>query len=246
MSSNRLPVGPSPSRSAHRPSDGGAPDEDGFTIAAIAELPTHAGHFQAVAFSNGHHSFEHAAFVRGQVAGFENVLVRLHSECLTGDTIGSLRCDCHDQLEAALRLLGQEERGVLLYLRQEGRGIGLANKIRAYALQDAGLDTVEANRALGFHDDEREYSIAAQMLEALGIRSIRLLTNNPDKIEDLRQHGVRIVERVPLIVPSTEYNRSYLESKVRRFRHLLAMPGVEITNDGASPPPASENGKEPG
>jgi GTP cyclohydrolase II len=238
MPSSGLPVDPPLSGTRQRPNDGG------LTIAATAELPTYSGHFRAVAFANGHGSFEHAAFVRGDVDGAENVLVRLHSECLTGDTIGSLRCDCHDQLEAALRLLAQEERGVLLYLRQEGRGIGLANKIRAYALQDAGLDTVEANHALGFHDDEREYSIAAQMLHALGVRSIRLLTNNPDKIEDLHQHGVRIVERVPLIVPPTEHNRSYLETKVRRFSHLLPMPDVEIAKDGASP--VCENGKETG
>ncbi|MBX6341077.1 MAG: GTP cyclohydrolase II [Thermomicrobiaceae bacterium] len=203
-------------------------------IVAIADLPSRFGQFQAVAFSNDVDDREHLAVVRGDVTGAESVLVRLHSECLTGDALGSLRCDCRDQLEAALRLIGQEERGVLLYLRQEGRGIGLLNKIRAYALQDRGLDTVEANLALGFREDEREYGIAAAMLAALEVRSIRLLTNNPTKIADLERHGVRIVERVPLVVPPNEYNRFYLETKARRSHHLIVLPpreDVEIEQD---------------
>lgn len=194
-----------------------------LSIVADAALPTRFGDFRAVAFATGDGK-EHAAFVRGQVAGAEDVLVRLHSECLTGDAIGSLRCDCRDQLESALRLLGRERAGVLLYLRQEGRGIGLSNKIRAYALQDQGLDTVDANLALGFGADEREYGIAARMLATLGVRSIRLLTNNPDKIEDLARHGVRIVERVPLVIPPNDFNRTYLETKARRSHHLLPFP----------------------
>lgn len=203
--------------------NGHRPNPVRVEIAADANLPTRWGRFRVVAFWNNRDRKEHAAFVRGEVDGCENVLVRLHSECLTGDIAGSLRCDCRDQLEASLRLLGRSERGVLLYLRQEGRGIGLANKIRAYALQEQGLDTVEANHALGFHDDEREYDIAAGMLNALGIRSIRLLTNNPRKIEDLTRLGVRITERVPLVIPPNEYNRAYLETKARRSHHLLEL-----------------------
>ena len=199
--------------------DGGGPLAP-LTIVDDAALPTRFGHFRAVAFAS-EDGKEHAAFVRGDVRGAERALVRLHSECLTGDAIGSLRCDCRDQLEAALVLLGREPTGALLYLRQEGRGIGLSNKIRAYALQDRGLDTVDANLALGFREDEREYSVAARMLAALGVRSIRLLTNNPAKIEDLARHGVRIVERVPLVIPPNAYNRGYLETKARRSHHFL-------------------------
>ncbi|HUZ03327.1 MAG TPA: GTP cyclohydrolase II [Thermomicrobiaceae bacterium] len=202
-----------------------------LAIVADAALPTRFGDFRAVAFATDDGK-EHAAFVRGNVAGAAGVLARLHSECLTGDAIGSLRCDCRDQLESSLRLLGGEPVGVLLYLRQEGRGIGLSNKIRAYALQDEGMDTVDANLALGFREDEREYGIAARMLATLGVRSIRLLTNNPAKIEDLARHGVRIVERVPLVIPPNDYNRGYLETKARRSHHLLPFSGdVVIEQD---------------
>src|SRR5204862_7213288 len=138
--------------------------------------------------------------------------VRLHSECLTGDALGSLRCDCRDQLETALKAIGQMERGMLLYLRQEGRGIGLINKIRAYSLQDQGLDTVEANLALGFRDDERDYAVAAHMLASLNVRSIRLMTNNPNKIRQLEHLGVQVSDRIPHVIPATEWNRFYLET----------------------------------
>ena len=197
-------------------------------IAAAAELPTRYGDFHAVGFWNPVDGKEHAAFVHGHEAiDGEAVPVRIHSECLTGDAIGSLRCDCRDQLEASLRQLATMRYGILLYLRQEGRGIGLTNKIRAYALQDHGLDTVEANHALGFRDDERDYSIAAHMLDSLGVRSVRLMTNNPRKIDGLRQLGVDVVGRIPLVMQPNAYNRAYLETKMRKSGHLMADPGLE-------------------
>jgi GTP cyclohydrolase II len=149
------------------------------------------------------------------------VPVRLHSECLTGDAIGSLRCDCRDQLESALAAIGKMECGILLYLRQEGRGIGFLNKIRAYGLQDHGLDTVEANLALGFRDDERDYSVAAHMLHSLKVKSVRLMTNNPKKIGGLVSLGVKVSDRIPLIMPPNQYNRFYLETKKEKSGHLL-------------------------
>ena len=197
-------------------------------IAAAAELPTRFGDFHAVGFWNQVDGKEHAAFVHGHEAiDGQAVPVRIHSECLTGDAIGSLRCDCRDQLEASLRQLATMPYGILLYLRQEGRGIGLTNKIRAYALQDHGLDTVEANHALGFRDDERDYSIAAHMLASLGVQSVRLMTNNPRKVEGLRDLGVDVVGRIPLVIPANEHNRAYLATKARKSGHLLGDPGLE-------------------
>jgi len=194
-------------------------------IAAVADLPTIFGTFHIVGFSDDRDGKDHVAIVKGDPFGKEDVLVRLHSECLTGDALGSLRCDCRDQLHASLRAIEAEETGMVLYLRQEGRGIGLLNKLRAYALQDVGLDTVEANVALGFRDDEREYSIAAHMLSLLQVRSIRLMTNNPRKLEGLASLGVRIRERIPLVIPATEHNRSYLETKALRSGHLIDVTG---------------------
>jgi len=190
-------------------------------IAAIADLPSRFGQFQVVAFWNNRDGKEHAAFVHGDVTGAENVAVRLHSECLTGDAIGSLRCDCRDQLESALKAIGQMENGILLYLRQEGRGIGFLNKIRAYGLQDHGMDTVQANIALGFRDDERDYSVAAHMLFSLRVKSIHLMTNNPKKIGGLVSLGVNVSDRIPLIIPPNKYNRFYLETKQEKSGHLL-------------------------
>jgi GTP cyclohydrolase II len=201
-----------------------APAPLAVRVVARAELPTRHGHFTAVAFLNNHERAEHLALVRGEVAGREEVLTRVHSECLTGDALGSLRCDCREQLELGLERLAREEAGVLLYLRQEGRGIGLVNKIRAYALQENGLDTVDANRALGFGDDEREYAVAAAMLRALGVRSVRLLTNNPYKIVELERHGLRVAARVPHAVAANDHNRLYLATKARRSGHLLDIP----------------------
>jgi GTP cyclohydrolase II len=196
-------------------------------VDAVADLPTRLGRFRIVAFWNNRDGKEHVAMVHGDVMGADDVPTRLHSECLTGDVMGSLRCDCRDQLEAALRDLGSRERGLLLYLRQEGRGIGLINKVRAYALQDGGLDTVDANLALGFRDDERDYAIAAHMLASLNVSSIRLMTNNPDKIKQLERYGVRVAARIPHIMRPNEHNRFYLETKASRSGHYIDLDGKE-------------------
>lgn len=193
-------------------------------VDAVAHLPTRFGTFRLVAFWNNRDGKEHVAIVHGDVMSASDVPTRLHSECLTGDVLGSLRCDCRDQLETALRKLAEQERGLLLYMRQEGRGIGLVNKIRAYALQDRGLDTVEANRALGFRDDERDYAVAAHMLSSLNVRSIRLMTNNPDKIRQLEHHGIKVSGRIPHIIPPNQFNRFYLETKATRSGHQLDLP----------------------
>lgn len=176
---------------------------------------------QIVAFRGSDDGQEHVALVIGALGG-KPPLVRLHSECLTGDVFGSLKCDCGPQLREALRILGENGGGVLLYLRQEGRGIGLANKLRAYSLQDRGLDTVDANRRLGFADDERDYGHAAAMLRALGIAEVRLLTNNPDKVAGLEAAGIRVAERVPHQMPANPHNADYLATKRKRSGHLLA------------------------
>jgi GTP cyclohydrolase II len=196
-------------------------------VEAVADLPSRFGRFRIVAFWNNRDGKEHVAMVHGDVMGADDVPTRLHSECLTGDVIGSLRCDCRDQLEAALQRLGSMPRGLLLYLRQEGRGIGLINKVRAYALQDRGLDTVDANLALGFRDDERDYAIAAHMLASLNIGSIRLMTNNPNKIRQLEQLGIRISGRIPHVMPANPYNRFYLQTKAARSGHFIDLDGKE-------------------
>jgi GTP cyclohydrolase II len=193
--------------------------------AAVAELPTRFGDFRIVAFWNNRDAKEHVAIVRGDVVGHEDVPMRVHSECLTGDAFGSVRCDCRDQLEAALARLGALERGLVLYMRQEGRGIGLLNKVRAYALQDGGLDTVEANLALGFRDDERDYAIAAHMLKSLDVRSVRVMTNNPNKIHQLEEYGISVTGRIAHLLPPTEHNRFYLETKARRSGHFIDLNG---------------------
>lgn len=195
--------------------------EKAVRIVAIAELPTRFGDFHIVAFENNIDGKEHVAITKGDVIGASDVPVRLHSECLTGDVLGSLRCDCRDQLEASLKAIGQMERGMVLYLRQEGRGIGLTNKIRAYSLQDEGLDTVEANHALGFRDDERDYEVAALMLKALQVESIQLMTNNPKKIAQLTQYGIKVSERIPHVMAPNKYNRFYLETKAAKSGHMI-------------------------
>jgi GTP cyclohydrolase II len=195
-------------------------------VVAVADLPTLFGNFKIVAFLNSRDQHEHIAIVHGHIVGVENIPTRLHSECLTGDALGSLRCDCRDQLQSALSVLASSPGpGLLLYLRQEGRGIGLSNKIRAYGLQDKGMDTVDANLALGFKDDERDYAVAAHMIKSLGVKSIQLITNNPHKIEDLQVHGVHVNGRISHIIPPNSHNRFYLETKAKRFGHWIDFAG---------------------
>lgn len=189
-------------------------------IGASAQLPSRHGAFTVVAFESIDGK-EHGAVIKGDVVGQRGVPLRIHSECFTGDVMGSLKCDCREQLEAALDYIGQQDVGVVLYLRQEGRGIGLVNKIRAYALQDAGLDTVEANHALGFQDDERRYDMAAQMIEELGIESVRLITNNPQKVEGLRSNGIDVDGRIPHRMEPNPHNERYLRTKKHKSGHLL-------------------------
>jgi GTP cyclohydrolase II len=196
-------------------------DECCVQLMAIADLPTRFGDFQICGFVSPCDQKEHTAIIKGDVVGKESVLTRVHSECLTGDALGSKRCDCRDQLLESLKLLNDEGTGVLLYLRQEGRNIGLTEKIRAYALQDQGMDTVEANIHLGWQPDERDYGIAANILNNLDVKSIRLLTNNPEKIQQLLDAGINVVERVPLIIQPSEYSRAYLETKASKSGHLL-------------------------
>jgi 3,4-dihydroxy 2-butanone 4-phosphate synthase/GTP cyclohydrolase II len=186
-----------------------------------AKLPTAYGEFTVVAYRSIVDAAEHVALVKGDISNSEPVLVRIHSECLTGDVFGSLRCDCGAQIEMALQSIAKEDRGVFLYVRQEGRGIGFHNKLRAYALQDQGMDTVEANIALGFAPDLRNYGIGAQILADLGLHNIRLLTNNPKKVIGLESYGIKIVETIPLIAPCTPYNIHYLETKQKKLGHIL-------------------------
>jgi len=193
---------------------------------AEAKLPTKYGEFRAVAYKSMVDAAEHVALVMGDIVNGEPVLVRVHSECLTGDVFGSLRCDCGAQIEMALQEIAKEARGVFLYMRQEGRGIGFHNKLRAYALQDQGMDTVEANIALGFAPDLRDYGIGAQILADLGLHNIRLLTNNPKKVVGIESYGIKIVETVPLVAPPTPYNIRYLQTKQKKLGHTLGLEEV--------------------
>jgi len=198
---------------------------------AEAKLPTRYGEFAAIAYRSDIDPDEHLALVLGEVSNGEPVLVRVHSECLTGDVFGSLRCDCGEQVSLAMEAIGKEGRGVFLYMRQEGRGIGFHNKIRAYALQDKGLDTVEANISLGFAPDPRDYGIGAQILADLGLHQIRLLSNNPKKRVGLEGYGLKVTETVPIVCPPNPYNLHYLETKKKKMGHLIDIPDLPNGND---------------
>ena len=193
-----------------------------------ARIPTTEGTFQLYLYHSNQDDKEHLALVMGDVQGKQNVLVRVHSECFTGDVLGSQRCDCGEQLTHALQMIAGAGEGILIYLRQEGRGIGLLDKLRAYNLQDQGYDTVEANLALGHQADERDYTIAARILEDLGARSVKLLTNNPLKIVHLRKLGIAVIRRVPLEATITAENAGYLFTKVQRMNHLLNLGALSL------------------
>jgi 3,4-dihydroxy 2-butanone 4-phosphate synthase/GTP cyclohydrolase II len=196
-------------------------------------LPTRHGEFKIIAYRSLVDPAEHVALVKGDIQAEDSVLVRVHSECLTGDVFDSLRCDCGEQADIALQRIEQEGSGVFVYMRQEGRGIGLLNKLRAYKLQDEGLDTVEANERLGFPMDIRRYGVGAQILRDLGVRKFRFLTNNPKKVVGLEGFGLEMVEQVPLVVPPNAENRRYLETKRLKMGHLMEIDGAEPW--GASP-----------
>lgn len=190
-------------------------------VASVADFPTQYGHFTIIGFVNNRDRKDHIVILKGDIGDGEGMLVRVHSACLTGDALGSMRCDCGPQLHHALLRIEEEGRGIVLYHQEEGRGIGLVNKLRAYALQDSGYDTLDANVALGFKPDERDYRVPAEMLKKIGVKSVRLMTNNPDKVQAMEACGLRVLERVQHELPPHDHNLEYLETKRERFGHLL-------------------------
>ncbi|MFX0173055.1 MAG: GTP cyclohydrolase II [Candidatus Hodarchaeota archaeon] len=191
-------------------------------IVAVVDFPSKFGFFQIVGFVNNKDKKEHIAIIKGDLNNEKDILTRVHSACLTGDALGSLRCDCGPQLAQALSMIEKEGKGIIIYMQQEGRGIGLLNKLRAYALQDNGFDTYDANIALGFRADQRDYEVAGEILEKLGVKSIRLITNNPEKINQLENY-ISISERIPLELQIQEYNIDYMQTKKTRFGHFLSI-----------------------
>ena len=205
----------------------GCPDDICVKIVSVAEFPSDYGSFRIIGFVNNKDDKDHTIVLKGDVGDGENILTRVHSSCLTGDALGSRRCDCGPQLHEALRIIEREGRGIVLYHMEEGRGIGLVNKLRAYALQDEGLDTVDANTILGFMPDERDYRVPAEMLKKAGVRSVRLMTNNPDKVAQMEKYGIRVAERVHHELPSQGYDSRYMKTKKERFGHILTIDHSE-------------------
>jgi len=199
------------------------PEKYCVKIVSVADFPSEYGNFRIIGFVNNKDGRDHTIILKGTIGGGENILTRIHSACLTGDALGSRRCDCGPQLHQALQIIENEGLGILLYHMEEGRGIGLVNKLRAYALQDKGFDTLDANIALGFSPDERDYFIPAEMLKKIGVKSVRLMTNNPEKVSQIEKFGVRISERVHHELPGNVHNIKYLETKKDRFGHILRL-----------------------
>jgi 3,4-dihydroxy 2-butanone 4-phosphate synthase/GTP cyclohydrolase II len=197
-------------------------------LVAVADFPSLFGRFHIIGFTNNKDGKDHTMVVKGDVAGRESVLTRVHSSCLTGEALGSLRCDCGPQLRKSMAMIEEEGLGVLVYMQQEGRGIGLTNKLRAYMLQDGGLDTYDANIALGLPADERDYEVSAAMLKRVGVGDIRLITNNPAKVEALRRYGVKIRDIIPIQAEVTEFNERYFEAKRDRFGHHIVFGGKQV------------------
>ncbi len=206
---------------------GECPEEICVRVVSAAEFPSEYGSFRIIAFVNNKESKDHTIVLKGEVGDGEAILTRIHSSCLTGDALGSRRCDCGPQLHEALLEIEREGRGILLYHMEEGRGIGLMNKLRSYALQDGGYDTLDANVMLGFRPDERDYRVPAEMLKKIGVKSVRLMTNNPEKSSDLEKYGIVVAERVSHELPPLEENRHYLQTKRDRFGHILMLDHKE-------------------